>query len=179
VTVYDQVLPAAPSVPFRTLRVLHTAATAAALGLTVGLAIALLWSTPFGGRTLIEMSGSMSPTLAPGDVVVTRGISPLDARLGDVITFRDPAGSGRLLTHRVRHVRISGKHVRFVTQGDANTSVERWSVPASGRLGRVAYRVPLLGYALVWTTGIWGKLGFTVLPVLLVAFFVMRRIWRN
>jgi signal peptidase I len=179
VTVYDQVLPAAGSVPFRTLRVVHTAATAAALGLTVGLAIALLWSTPFGGRTLIEMSGSMSPALAPGDVVVTRGISPLDARLGDVITFRDPEGSGRLLTHRVREMRISGPRVLFVTRGDANTSAERWSIPASGQLGRVAYRVPLLGYALVWTTDTLGKLVFTVLPVLLAAFLVLRRIWRN
>jgi signal peptidase I len=166
-------------VPFRVARVVQTAAAAAALGLAVGLAVAIVWSTPFGGRALVEMSGSMSPTLGAGDVVVTRPISPLDARLGDVITFRDPEGGGRLVTHRVRHIRVTGTSVHFVTRGDANTSVERWSVPTSGRIGRVAYRLPLLGFPLVWTTGIWGKLVFTVLPVLVVALLVLRRIWRS
>lgn len=160
-------------------RVLFAAAASAVLGLALGIAVALLWVVPFGGRALIEMSGSMAPTLEPGDVVVGRQISPLDARVGDVITFRDPEGSGRLLTHRVRHIRIDGANVRFVTRGDANTATERWTVAASGRIGRASYHLPLLGFALTWTTGTVGKLLFSVLPILLFAFLVLRRIWRR
>jgi signal peptidase len=177
VTTYEHSLPPVPLVS--ALRVLRTAAASAGLGLAVRIAVALVWATPFGGRALVEMSGSMSPALDPGDVVVSTRISPLDARLGDVIAFRDPGGTGRLLTHRVRDIRIDGTQVRFVTRGDANTRAERWSVPGSGQIGRASYRLPLLGYLLTWTTGTLGKLLFTVLPIPILAFLVLRRIWRS
>jgi signal peptidase len=163
----------------RTFRALRAASMSLVLGLATGLAAALLWPVPFGGKALIEMSGSMSPAIETGDVVVITAISPLEARVGDVITFHDPERKSRLLTHRVRTLRVAGDSVEFVTQGDANTTRERWSVAADGTIGRTAYRIPRLGYALNWVTGAIGRLAFIVSPVLLLAAYVLRRIWRS
>ena len=104
-----------------------------------------------GDHSFTLRSGSMTPALETGDVVVTEPVAPLAARVGQIVTFRDPEGSGKLFSHRVQSIRPDGEVVHFVTRGDANTSTERWSVPAGGTIGRVVYRVPKIGYALVWT----------------------------
>jgi signal peptidase len=163
----------------RAFRAMRAASMSLVLGLATGLAAALVWSVPFGGQALIEMSGSMSPAIKTGDVVVITAISPLEARIGDVITFNDPVRRSRLLTHRVRTLRVAGDSVEFVTQGDANTTRERWSVAADGTIGRTAYRIPRLGYALNWATGPIGLLAFIVIPVLILAAYFLRRIWRS
>ena len=50
----------------------------------------------FGARPYTVLTGSMEPTISPGDVVIDERISPLEARVGDVVTFRDPEDqSGR------------------------------------------------------------------------------------
>jgi signal peptidase len=119
----------------------------------------------------------MEPAIATGDVVVNRPIAPLDARVGDVITFRDPGDASRFITHRVRHIRARDGRVAFVTKGDANNSTERWAVPVDGEIGRVDYRVPRLGYALFWTRGRYAKLGLITIPALLLGAMTLGRIW--
>jgi hypothetical protein len=48
----------------------------------------------------------------------------------------------------------------------------------NGTIGRVAYRLPMLGYALSVTHGRNGKLLFIVLPALLFGALELARIWR-
>jgi signal peptidase len=163
----------------RILQATVTASASGALGLAIGLGVAMTWPVPFGGKALIEMSGSMSPTLEPGDIVVSRSISPLDAGVGDIVTFRDPTRDGRLISHRIRTIHVAGKRVSFATRGDANTTFERWSVDSSGRIGRVSYRIPKLGYALEWTNGRRGRLVLTVLLAGGLALLALCRIWRR
>jgi signal peptidase len=147
-------------------------ACAAAVALAVGLPHA------FGFKSFTVMSGSMEPAIGTGAVVVERPIAPREARVGDVVTFKDPEGSGRLITHRVTSVRVRGSTARFVTKGDANNTPERWSVPADGSIGRVAYDVPKVGYALAYAGGRHGRILLFVLPVLLLAGYELVRIWR-
>jgi len=132
-----------------------------------------------GDRSFTMRSGSMTPALETGDVVVTEPISPLSARVGDIVTFVDPEGTGKLFSHRVQSIRPAGDVVHFVTRGDANTSVERWSVPADGSVGRVLYRVPKIGYALVWTGTPEGRIALIVIPALLLCWTALARIWRR
>jgi signal peptidase I len=132
-----------------------------------------------GDRSFTLRSGSMTPAMETGDVVVTEPISPLSARVGDIVTFVDPEGTGKLFSHRVQSVRPAGEVVHFVTRGDANTSVERWSVPADGSIGKVVYRVPKLGYALVWTGTPEGRIALIAIPALLLCWTALARIWRR
>jgi signal peptidase len=144
----------------------------------LGLLLAAAAPLAIGDHSYVVRSGSMTPAIETGDVVVVRSIDPLEARVGQIVTFKDPDGSGRLLSHRVRAVHRAGDRVRFVTQGDANSAQERWNVPVAGHIGRVLYRIPKLGYALGWTQGPPGKIGLIVVPALLLAGFGLARIWR-
>jgi signal peptidase len=149
------------------------------LGLGLGAILALVAPLAFGARTLTVLSGSMEPALHTGDAVVSTPIRPLDARPGDIVTFHDPARGGALVTHRLRSVRARGGRVEAVTKGDANNAVERWSVPADGEIGRVAYRVPAVGHLLARVRTRTGMLLLVVAPLLLIAAFEIRDIWRD
>lgn len=148
-----------------------------ALGVLAGLLLALTVPRLLGMPVLVVLSGSMEPELGVGDVVVESTISPLDAKVGDVVTFRDPERPDRLITHRVRRVRASGDEVSFTTKGDANNTVETWQIARHGGIGRVQYRVPKLGYAVAWISRPGARLLLVVVPALLLGFFELKRIW--
>ena len=154
-----------------------TAYTVAAFG--AGIALALVAPLAFDARPLAVLSGSMEPALGTGDISVVRTIAPLDARPGDIVTFRDPGNSEKLITHRVRAMRVEGEGVSFVTRGDANNVSERWRVPASGEIGRVAYRIPELGWVLMYARaqGLFVVLLGAALALLLV--LELAAIWRT
>lgn len=130
-----------------------------------------------GMSTYTVSSGSMDPAIATGDVIVTRTIPPQEAHVGDVVTFMDPEGSGSLITHRVRAIRERGENTAFVTRGDSNNSVERWTVPSDGSIGSVSYRIPMLGRALAPLSSMPGKVGLIVIPALLLCGLGLVRIW--
>jgi signal peptidase I len=148
------------------------------LGLLFGTLFAAVAPQLAGYRSFTVRSGSMTPAIETGDVVVTKSISPLSARVGDVVTFVDPEGTGKLFSHRVQSVRPLGDEVAFVTRGDANTSTEHWRVPANGSIGRVAYRIPKIGYALSWIDSGPSRLALIAIPALLLLWAAMVRIWR-
>jgi len=147
-------------------------------GLAIGTAAVAGGPVLFGMRSFAVLSGSMEPVLSTGDVVVDDPIGPREVRVGDVVTFADSDHRGRRITHRVRSIHITGTRARFVTKGDANDSVERWDMDANGRLGRVVYRVPAVGYLLMRLGDPRAKLALIVVPAFLLALLELVRIWR-
>ena len=121
----------------------------------------------------------MAPVLQPGDVVVAKKIAPAEARLGDVVSFKAPEHPSKVYTHRIVHMRVLDDQVQFVTRGDANTGVERWSVQRKGTIARVDLRVPKLGYLTNSIGSKFGRLGFILVPALLLALVELRRLWRS
>jgi signal peptidase I len=148
------------------------------LGAGATLALAIAAPIVMGWRPLAVLSGSMAPALDTGDEIVVRPITPVELRVGDIVTFNDSSRRDVLVTHRVRDVRVVGKTVHVVTRGDANTGSERWSVAARGHVGRVAYRVPKLGYLTVQAGTPLGRILLLVIPALLLAACEIRRVWR-
>ena len=149
-----------------------------ALGSAAGVLLAAGAPIALGMKSFTVLSGSMEPAIDTGDIVVDEQVSPLEARVGDVVTFRDPRGQSRLITHRLRSIHVEGGTARMVTKGDANDTTENWTVPANGKIGRVAYRLPKLGYALAITHGPAGKLLLIVIPALLFGVLELLKIWR-
>ena len=148
------------------------------LGTFGGLVLAIGLPNAFHAKSLTVMSGSMEPTIGTGDVVVARQTPPMDVRVGDIVTFRDPYDHSRLITHRVRQMHVEDGDVVFVTRGDANTGEEHWAVPVDGVVGRVAYHIPLLGYFMVWFHSRFGILLLIVVPTLLLGVSELWRLWR-
>lgn len=160
------------------LRVARSVAIWSVVGFLAGVGLAARAPGLFGHPTLTVMSGSMEPAVGTGDLIVEKRIPPLDARIGDIVTFQDPDEPGRLLTHRVRSVRVDEGVVNFTTQGDANNHGEEWAAESAGTIGRVLYRIPRIGYALHWLTTPAGRIGLLAIPALLLAISLLRQIWR-
>lgn len=147
-------------------------------GFVLAVLLAATLPLALGGSSMVVRSGSMTPAIRTGDVVVMRPIAPTEAAVGDIVTFKDPSGSDRLLVHRVRAISRVGDQVEVITRGDANTTQERWKVAADGTIGTVAYRVPALGFAVAWIGSPGGRIGLVIVPALLLAAMLLLRIWR-
>jgi signal peptidase len=159
------------------LRFVRIVVTSFVVTVLTGLLLILTIPTFFGYRNMVVLSGSMEPTIHTGDIVISRGISPLRAHVGDVVTFRDPAAD-RLISHRVRSMHVYNGSAHFVTKGDASNAVQKWQVPVDGRIGRVDLRLSRLGYVLGWVTTRWGRMLLVVVPALLLGTVEVVRIWR-
>lgn len=153
----------------RSVRVLFGLMTACLVALAVLLAT--------GYRALIVHSGSMSPSIDAGDVVISKVLHPSEVNRGDVITFRDPSRLDVLVTHRVSEIRQQGGSFAFVTRGDRNGGVERWSVDGEGTVGRVVLRIQNIGYWLSWVTIPGVRLALVIGAALILAGVALRRIW--
>jgi signal peptidase I len=160
------------------LRLARIGAVSVLAGIGLGFFGVIVVPSVLGGRALTVMSGSMEPAVGVGDVVIDSRVSPADVRVGNIVTFPDPEQPSRLITHRVRQVRLADGVAHFVTKGDNTNTAERWDLPASGSIGRVEYRIPLLGFLVFWLHGPFARIALIVLPALLLAAFELRRIWR-
>src|SRR5918998_3005273 len=81
----------------------------------------------FGYRTLTMLTGSMSPSIDPGDVVVVTPIAVSEVTEGMVLTYKIPVEDHHLVTHRVVSVeRGTDGTVIVQTKGDANDGVDPW-----------------------------------------------------
>lgn len=149
-----------------------------AWGFVIGLVVAVTVPAAFGLHPMTVLTGSMRPTIQPGDMVVDEPISPSQIRVGDIVTFREPHGT-RTITHRVRQVSISEGQARVTTRGDANDTVEKWQVPVTGSVGRVVYQVPKIGYPVTWSHTRNGRLALVSIPALMLAMWAMVKIWRR
>jgi signal peptidase len=149
--------------------------------MVAGALLALLIAGPlaFGDHPATDLTGSMEPTISPGDVVINEEIAPTEAKVGDIVTFRDPEQQSKMLTHRVvsSHELKDGRYA-FVTQGDANNTQEHWRVPADGQIGRVVYTIPWVGNIAVFARTRPGMGLLIGVPLLLILAEELTRIWR-
>jgi len=133
------------SVPLRDLADLALKGFVAAAAL-VFVALAVL--PHFGWyRPVTVLSGSMRPTFSAGDLIIARPEPLRDVRVGQVISYHVPVGSGQVETHRVIRIFHGGANPIVQTQGDANNSRDPWTAKLHGRQAwRLSVVVPHAGY---------------------------------
>lgn len=139
-------------------------------------AMALLPS--LGMRTMVVLSGSMSPTFETGDAVVVAHTDPETVHIGDVITFAG-YGTDRLTTHRVIDVTAVDGELHFRTQGDANPDPDPNLAPAGGLQGTVRFALPHMGRVLAPMLTRTGKLAILGLPAMLLVAGQLRTLLRT
>jgi signal peptidase len=161
----------------RSLRAAEWAA-GAVCGLAVLLFGGLLLATVVGYEPLVEYSGSMSPALAPGDLLITHDAPAASVRIGEIVSFHDAALGGKLVTHRVVGTHTSAERVDFLTRGDANKASESWSVARNGSVEALDFRVAGVGRAIAWMTDPVARTVMLALVALVLGAALLRRIWR-
>ena len=110
----------------------------------------VLWATVpvlFGWRSDVVLTGSMSPRIEPGDVVVTQPVPPSSLTPGQVVSFDDQNVVGRTVLHRIRVVNPDGS---LVTRGDANPTDDSQAVTPDEVNGLGRLRVRFVGLPVVW-----------------------------
>jgi signal peptidase I len=129
----------------------------------------------FGYHTFVMDSGTMSPAIRPGALLLERSIPPSQAKAGDVVTFRDPKDPSQLITSRVTETQVIAGVALFTTKGDGATASEEWSVPVGGRINRVSTHIGRLGGLVAWLrTGI-GLLVLALTPLAVMLLLLLTR----
>jgi signal peptidase I len=131
-------------------------------------------------RTLTVLSGSMTPGIPVGSVVVVTPERPDQLRVGQVVTYRIPVDDHRVVSHRVVKVFEGGSRPVFQTQGDANDAPDQWIAQLSGdTVWRARYVVPGLGHGLQWLRRPAVHTASVLVVPGVVALWVVCGIWRE
>ncbi|GIW69135.1 signal peptidase I [Candidatus Parcubacteria bacterium] len=148
---------------------LPKAAYGALVGIVAGMGLLLLATqVPLFGELLrlrIVQSGSMSPAIPTGSLVVIRPSQSYE--IGDVITFQT-SGARVPTTHRIIADEIIAGRRFFITKGDANEDADTRRVSQSAVEGKVVLAVPYLGYILDFARTPLGFLAIIVVPALAI-----------
>lgn len=123
----------------RLVATISTLIVVAILALAVALTLA---PAVAGGHTLTVLSGSMTPRLPVGSVVVDKPVEASSLRAGDIVTY---AGDDGLVTHRIVRVKQGSAGPVFTTKGDANNTADTEPVDASQIRGELWYHIPYVG----------------------------------
>jgi signal peptidase len=97
------------------------------------------------GSALTVLTGSMTPTIPVGSVVVVEPVDPGTLHVGDVVTFQKEPGKPEYITHRIKAIHADTKPVTLTTKGDANRGEDMTPVPVTAVRGKVLFHVPYLG----------------------------------
>jgi signal peptidase len=107
-------------------------------------------SGAFGVQPAVIVSGSMSPSIEVGDIVITSLIEPSQVAVGDVISYR-LAELPAPVVHRVVNLDVSAGTIIATTQGDALSSPDSPVVLMRGAVSKVIYIVPKIGWVSIYS----------------------------
>ena len=123
---------------------------------------------------LIVLSGSMSPEVNPGDIVVSTHVNPEEIKIDDIITFSFAEDPKNCFTHRVINITNDNGSISFQTKGDAKVDPDSRMVQSSELIGKVSLNIPYLGYLPHFAKS---PLGFITLIVIPGVLIIIGEIW--
>lgn len=91
-------------------------------------------------RSYIVLSGSMSPALRPGDLVIVKKTNPAAIDVGDLVSIKLEK---TVFTHRVFQKKFEDDVYFFKTKGDANEDPDTSWWNASQIIGKTVFIIPL------------------------------------
>ncbi len=154
------------------------------LGLVLAIVINFTLGMALGAERpmMAVVSRSMEPTLNVGDLVVIKGVSIDEVKVGDIIVYYNPF-SRILVVHRVIDIQEDDGRILLYTKGDNNATnplpdqnlENPIAPPISEELlrGKVILVIPKVGLVKVWFTELVGKYGFTKVALLVLAIFML------
>ncbi len=137
----------------------------AEIGIAIFLAIALFAFMPsfFSSSFLVVLSGSMSPAINAGDLIISSPAGADSIKAGDIVVFTE---NKTKITHRVVNVTASG----FITKGDANENPDAQIRKKSDVFGKAVFWIPFAGYFVNFARSAYGFVLLIIIPgTLLIA----------
>ncbi len=119
----------------------------------------------------VIISPSMVPNINVYDAVFTMRVSQSKIKLYDIITFlsKEIETNGTPITHRVVGILETSDGERaYRTKGDNNESEDRALIRQSEVLGKVLFRIPMIGYVKTFLSSRLGWIVAIVIPCFLI-----------
>jgi len=127
--------------------------------------------------TVID-TGSMRPTLNPGDIAILTSEPTAELRTGQIVAFHPPGEPHLTVTHRAVSVRQTRDGAIMRTKGDANNARDSWRAHVvGGTVWREELKVPKLGYLAVWSQQRVTRFGILSVIVILLVSMQLGWIW--
>ena len=94
-------------------------------------------------------SGSMEKVLSKGDVVIVEKIKDdyKSLKEGNIIAYKY---EGIIVVHRIEKIIKNKNKLKIYTKGDANKNIDNYVVEEEYVIGKVKFKVPLIGLPTVW-----------------------------
>lgn len=128
--------------------------------------------------TVID-TGSMRPTLNPGDVAVLTSEQPTALKTGQIVAFHPPRQPHLAVIHRVISIERRGNATVIETKGDANNAKDQWRAHIIGNtVWHEALKVPDVGYLAAWSEQRPVRLGVLIAIVGLTVSLLLGQIWK-
>lgn len=128
---------------------------------------------PNGIRLYSVQSGSMTPTIPIGSLIVVQ--TDQNYEIGDIVTFRteenrESKNPDRTITHRLVGKQITDSGEFYLTKGDANESADATPIDPTLVIGKVRVFVPILGKPIVFARTELGFVTMIIIPATIVIF---------
>ena len=157
-----------------------------ALIVAAGILFGLFLIVPsvMGWERYVIVSGSMTGSYDRGSLVFDEVVPVKSLKVGDVITYRPPRGSGPegLVTHRIRSIGRDPKTKArvFRTKGDANAVADPWTFTLPDKQqARVVTGAPYMGFVLAALSQRKLRMVLVGIPAALIALIVLGGLWRD
>jgi signal peptidase I len=163
----------------RLRRALHIVGVLLLVAIVVPFVIYAVPQTVGADHSYVVLSGSMDPTMSPGDAVVVNDVRTGEIESGDIITFSS-SDQARPTTHRVIEVVQEDDGVAFRTAGDNNEDPDQALVTpgqVEGRVPHVAgspFVIPFIGYVITFAAS---QTGFVLLVAIPIGLLIITEIW--
>lgn len=143
-------------------------------GLVVLLATSglVLWKTE-GLRFYSVQTGSMSPVLQPGDLVISVKTQPNHLQVGDIISYASPQNPQKIITHRIYQANLNKGYL--VTKGD-NLAYQDPPIAYSSVTSKAVKALPKLGYGLDFLHAPLGLISLVYLPATLITAYELQKL---
>ena len=126
-----------------------------------------------GYSPMVVLSDSMFPYIEAGDLIICKQADPETVKVGDVISFFDPASNGdSVVTHRVVEIQTQDDGtLAWITRGDANNADDSNPVPAKNLVGIYQKKISGLGNLVMYMQTTKGLITCVVIPIILLLGF--------
>src|SRR4051812_16967761 len=82
------------------------------------------------GAAMTVLTGSMTPTIPVGSIVVVQPVDPRTLKVGDVATYQPEPGKPTFITHRIVKIKTDKGVTAYTFKGDANPAADIFPVTA-------------------------------------------------
>ncbi len=142
----------------------------------VGGGLLVLFAIPqFGWKSLSVATGSMTPAIPAGSLVLVHKVASSNLKTGNVITYINPNNTKQTITHRIIKVTTKLNLPAYITKGDANQTPDP-EILGGNVVGKVEAHLPYIGRIISWAKQPLGLILLVIIPGVLIIIDELKRL---